>query len=262
MGKTTKELEMSQSVRRGVKVFEDADLASYYVANKISELIKKRQLEGKQAILGLATGATPKGVYRELVRMHKEEGLSFANVVTFNLDEYYPMQPDDINSYVRFMHEQLFNHIDIPTHQIHIPDGTVEASAIEEHCKDYEDKIAFFGGLDLQLLGIGRTGHIGFNEPGSTIDSTTRLVTLNAITREDGIKDFNGLENVPTQALTMGVKTIVKAKEIYLMALSERKAPIVQQAINGMVSTAIPATFLQKLPHVEYVLDKQASSLL
>lgn len=262
MEKTTKEIVTGKSVRKGVRVFDDADLASCYVANKISELIKKRQAEGKQAILGLATGATPKGVYKELVRMHREEGLSFANVVTFNLDEYYPMLPNDINSYVRFMHEQLFNHIDIPAHQIHIPDGTIEVGDIEMHCKCYEDKIAAFGGLDLQLLGIGRTGHIGFNEPGSTLDSSTRLVTLNAITREDGIKDFNGLENVPTQALTMGVKTIVEAKEIYLMALSERKARIVQQAIDGMITTDVPATFLQNLAHVEFVLDKHASALL
>ncbi len=262
MKKTTNEPDTDISVRKGVKVFEDADLASCYVAGKISELIKTRQAEGKHAILGLATGSTPKGVYKELVRMHKEEGLSFANVVTFNLDEYYPMQPDDINSYVRFMNEQLFNHIDIPAHQIHIPDGTVDFNAIDTHCERYEAKIEAFGGLDLQLLGIGRTGHIGFNEPGSTLDSTTRLVTLNAITREDGIADFNGLENVPTQALTMGVQTIVQAKEIYLMALSERKAPIVQQAIMGEISTNVPATFLQDLPHVEFVLDSKASALL
>ncbi|MHC5201497.1 glucosamine-6-phosphate deaminase [Myroides sp. LJL119] len=245
-----------------IKVYEDDQSASVYVAGRIANIIENKQSLGQSAILGLATGATPKGVYKELIRLHKNEGLSFNNVITFNLDEYYPMQPVEELSYVSFMNTNLFNHIDINKNNIHIPDGTLSNEAIREFCLEYDKKISALGGLDMQLLGIGRTGHIGFNEPGSVIDSTTRLVTLNDLTRSDAIDDFKGLENVPTHAITMGIKTITEAKEIILLALSERKAEIMQKALEGEISAQVPATYLKQFSHVEYVLDQGAAKLL
>lgn len=153
-------------------ILENSREASRLVATEIATLVQNRKVAGKPAVLGLATGSTPTSIYAELVRMHKEEGLSFANVVTFNLDEYYPMQPEDHQSYMRFMKEHLFDHIDIKPENVHVPDGTVAIENIADYCRDYEAQIAAIGGIDIQLLGIGRTGHIGFNEPGS--DQSTR----------------------------------------------------------------------------------------
>lgn len=156
-------------------IYLDSDLASKSVAKEIADLIRTNNQLDKPTILGLATGSSPKKVYQELIRMHREEGLSFKNVITFNLDEYHPMEPDSIQSYVRFMKEQLFDHIDIPVTNYHLPDGTLALEKIPEFCRDYEAKIERLGGFDYYLLGIGRNGHIGFNEPGSTINSKTRL---------------------------------------------------------------------------------------
>lgn len=242
-----------------IKVYEDKEQASVAVAQRIADLIKSKQAVGEKAVLGLATGATPIGVYKELIRLHEEEGLSFQNVITFNLDEYYPMQPDSDQSYVAFMHQQLFAYVDIPAENINIPDGTLGQEIIDTYCEAYEQKIANAGGLDIQLLGIGRTGHVGFNEPGSTADSLTRLVTLNEVTRQDAAPAFGGLENVPTQAITMGVGTIAKAKHIILMAWGEKKAEIVKKALEGEITSDVPATYLQQLEGVEFVLDKGAS---
>lgn len=262
---------MSQSIKKGgvtdktdkmIKVYTDKDMASAYVAERIANVIKRKQVKGEHAILGLATGSTPKGVYKELIRLHKDEGLSFKNVVTFNLDEYYPILPIDDQSYVSFMRNNLFSHIDIDPKHIHIPNGTLSIADIQAHCDLYEQKIVDFGGLDLQLLGIGRTGHIGFNEPGATQVSKTRLVTLNDITREDASDDFGGKDKVPTQAITMGVQTITNAKEVILMALSQRKAEIIKQTLEGSISSDIPATYLRHIAHVEYILDSEAASLL
>ena len=253
---------LEHSLQQAIKVYANADGASLYVAEKIAQIIKNKQELGDLAVLGLATGSTPKGVYRELVRLHQNEGLSFQNVVTFNLDEYYPMHPVEEQSYVAFMKQNLFNHIDIPQNQIHIPDGTLSLEGIQAYCDLYEQKIKDFGGLDVQLLGIGRSGHIGFNEPGSLRDSITRLVTLDNITREDASDDFGGKDHVPTQAITMGIQTIIQAKQILLLALSERKAEIISKALKGEISATLPATFLQQLEHVEYVLDQKAAALL
>ncbi|MGG5600695.1 glucosamine-6-phosphate deaminase [Myroides sp. DF42-4-2] len=253
---------LENSLQQAIKVYPSADAASLYVADKIAQIIKRKQEVGDLAILGLATGSTPKGVYKELVRLHQNEGLSFQNVVTFNLDEYYPMHPVEEQSYVTFMKQNLFNHLDIPAHQIHIPDGTLSLEGIQAYCELYEKKIQDFGGLDMQLLGIGRSGHIGFNEPGSLKDSLTRLVQLNDITRTDASDDFGGLDNVPTQAITMGIQTIMQAKQIFLLALSERKAEIIEKALKGEISAAVPATFLQQLEQVEYILDQKAAALL
>ena len=255
-------LEETRFEKLPVKVYEDEHTASKTVARRIAAIIREKHKKGERAVLGLATGATPVEVYAELIRMHKEEGLSFKNVITFNLDEYYPMQPDAKQSYVRFMDENLFSHIDIPRENIHIPDGTLQKEDIADYCLAYENKIGEMGGLDLQVLGIGRTGHIGFNEPGSAPNSGTRLVTLDDLTRRDASRDFGGKENVPTKAITMGIGTIFKAREIILMAWSGKKAPIIKKAVEGEISGNVPATYLQLSENVEFILDKDAASEL
>jgi glucosamine-6-phosphate deaminase len=255
-------LEETRYEKLPVTVYSSPSAASVAVAARIAKLIRAKQEKGEKAVLGLATGVTPIAVYNELIRLHKEEGLSFKNVVTFNLDEYYPMQPTAIQSYVRFMDQQLFDHIDIDRENIHIPDGTLKEEDITAFCLNYEKQISAYGGLDLQILGIGRTGHIGFNEPGSAPNSGTRLVTLDDLTRNDASRDFGGKQNVPTKAITMGVGTIFKAREIILMAWSKKKAPIVKKAVEGELSSDVPATYLQLSDHVEFILDEPAASEL
>src|SRR3954453_23165295 len=181
------------------------------VAERIAALIRERAGQGRRAVLGLATGSTPIGVYRELIRMHHEDGLDFSNVVSFNLDEYYPMAPESIHSYVRYMRENLFDHINIPPENVHLPDGTVPREQVEEFCAGYEQAIRDAGGIDFQILGVGKTGHIGFNEPGSGVESRTRLIALDTVTRRDASADFLGEDHVPTEAITMGVASILEA---------------------------------------------------
>ncbi len=243
-------------------IYDNVETASKKIATEIAELIKEKNNQGKQCVLGLATGSSPIDVYRELIRLHKEEGLSFKNVVTFNLDEYYPIARENVQSYWYFMHEHLFNHIDIPEENIHIPDGTIPEEDVYDFCQQYETTIRQTGGIDLQILGIGRTGHIGFNEPGSGINSPTRMVTLDSLTIADAAGDFYSEENVPRKAITMGVGTIMPSKRIILMAWGEKKASIVQKAIEGPVIDAVPATYLQHHPNTEIVLDKEAATKL
>ncbi|TDE02775.1 glucosamine-6-phosphate deaminase [Flavobacterium sandaracinum] len=244
------------------KIFKNASEASLLVAQEIAQLIVSKQAENKVCILGLATGSSPIKVYEELVRMHKEDGLSFSNVVTFNLDEYYPMKKENHHSYYYFMHEHLFNHIDIKPENINIPDGTVPIEALKQYCIDYENMIKNAGGLDFQLLGIGRTGHVGFNEPGSHINSGTRIITLDYITRVDASSDFNGIEYVPKRAITMGISTILKSKRIILMAWGQNKADVIKKTIQDDISSEIPATFLQNHDNTTFVLDQSAASEL
>ncbi|GHA55684.1 glucosamine-6-phosphate deaminase [Pontibacter akesuensis] len=255
-------LEETRFEKLPVTVFPDQQKAAVRVAQRIANLIRTKQDKGQHTVLGLATGATPVAVYAELVRLHREEGLSFRDVITFNLDEYYPMQPDAAQSYVTFMNENLFDHIDIDKEKVHIPDGTLPREQIQAYCLNYERKIEAVGGLDLQVLGIGRTGHIGFNEPGSAPNSGTRLVTLDDLTRRDAARDFGGKGNVPTKAITMGIGTIFKAREIILMAWSRKKAPIIKKAVEGDISSEVPATYLQLSDNVEFVLDEDAASEL
>ncbi|QDT05646.1 Glucosamine-6-phosphate deaminase 1 [Rubripirellula lacrimiformis] len=244
-----------------IQIFPDSDLASRAAADEIAALIRSRASEQRCCVLGLATGSTPVRVYQELVRQHQDEGLSLENVITFNLDEYLPMAPDAQQSYVRFMQQNLFNHVDIPAQNIHIPDGTIATEDVPNYCRDYEDRIIRAGGIDLQLLGIGRTGHIGFNEPGSTADSITRMVTLDPVTRADAANDFGGIEKVPSHAITMGVRTILQSRRIRLLAFGDHKASIVQRTIEGEVSTDIPATYLQSHSDVQFLLDPDAAAL-
>jgi glucosamine-6-phosphate deaminase len=232
------------------------------VARRIAELIRAKAAAGRRAVLGLATGSTPIGIYRELIRLHRDEGLSFANVISFNLDEYYPMDPGSIHSYHRFMWENLFSRLDIPGANVHILRGDVPREQVESECRQFEEAIREAGGIDLQLLGIGRTGHIGFNEPGSGAESRTRVVTLDLVTRQDAAADFFGEENVPPEALTMGVATILEAREILILATGEHKAAIVRRAVEGEVDHEIAATFLQRHPHTTFYLDHAAAASL
>ena len=253
----------TQSVEKiPTTIWDTPGKAAKKVADDIAEAIRDKQSKGEQFILGLATGSTPIRVYQELIELHKKEGLSFKNVVTFNLDEYYPMQPDAQQSYVAFMHEKLFDHIDIPQEQIHIPDGTIPIADIEDYCKNYEKAIEDVGGLDVQILGIGRTGHIGFNEPGSRLDSETRLVLLDRITRKDAKKDFVELSKVPHKAITMGIKTIMAAKKVYLLAWGTHKSKVLVKAVEGEITSDVPATYLQEHKNAECHVDTAAAEEL
>ena len=244
------------------QIFEDAKQASVSVAEEIAELIIERQKEDKNVVLGLPTGSTPVGIYAELVRLHQVERLSFKNVITFNLDEYYPIDPNALQSYVRFMHEYLFDQIDIQPENINIPDGTISENEVNGYCKNYEAKIALCGGIDIQLLGIGRTGHIGFNEPGSPVDSLTRRITLDHLTITDAASDFYGEQYVPKTAITMGVGSIMKAKKVKLLAWGEAKSSIIQKAVEGEITKLIPATYLQQHPDAQIILDQAAAAEL
>ncbi len=240
-------------------IYANSKDASKAVAIEIAELIRRKQSEGQPCILGLATGSSPKTVYAELVRMHREEGLSFKNVISYNLDEYYPMEPDSIYSYHRFMKEQLFDHVDIPAGNYHLPDGTLPAQRIQEFCREYEQQIEEAGGLDFQLLGIGGNGHIGFNEPGSLINSHTRLITLDHSTRAAAAGEFGGLHKVPRRAITMGVTTILNAKRIVLLAWGERKAAVISGAVEGEVTEKNPASYLQTHQNSTFIIDQHAA---
>ena len=236
--------------------------ASHCVASEIAELIRSRQRAGRKAVLGLATGSTPVSLYAELVRLHREEGLSFANVVTFNLDEYYPISPAHLQSYSHFMRVHLFDAVDIPPGQVHVPDGTVPKGRVDAYCGAFEEEIRAAGGIDFQILGIGRTGHIGFNEPGSSLRSITRLVALDPLTRRDAAGDFGGDDATPHFALGMGVRTILSARRIVLMAWGQHKADIVRTAIEGECSAQVPASFLQEHDNAVFVLDQAAAGEL
>jgi glucosamine-6-phosphate deaminase len=244
-----------------VVVDDHADIARL-VAARIAAVIRERTAGGGRAVLGLATGSTPIGVYRELIRMHRDEGLSFAGVVTFNLDEYWPMPSDAVHSYHRFMWENLFSHVDVDPANVHIPNGTMRREEIEAECEAYEAAIEAAGGIDFQILGIGKTGHIGFNEPGSGASSRTRLVHLDNVTRRDAAADFFGEEFVPKQALTMGVATILRAREIAILATGEHKAGIVRRAVEGAVDVEVAATFLQRHPNTTFYVDAAAGAEL
>jgi glucosamine-6-phosphate deaminase len=241
-------------------VVDEHDAIARLVAGRIAALIRERRAGGQRAVLGLATGSTPIGVYRELIRMHRDEGLSFRNVVTFNLDEYYPMSKDSVHSYHRYMWENLFAHVDVDPANVHIPPGDLPREQLDEACLRYELDIERAGGIDFQLLGIGKTGHIGFNEPGSGVESRTRVVHLDNVTRLDAAADFFGEENVPREAVTMGVATILAAREVVIIATGEHKAPIVRRAVEGEVDLEVAATFLQRHPNTTFYVDDAAAA--
>jgi len=245
-----------------VTVYDQPGDASRAVAREIADLVQSRAAAGQKTVLGLATGSTPVAVYDELIRLHREEGVSFKTVITFNLDEYWPMRPDALQSYHRFMREHLFDHVDIPADAIHIPDGMLPREKVAEACARYEELIRDAGGIDLQLLGIGRTGHVGFNEPGSAVESRTRLITLDSVTRSDAASDFFGEWNVPRQAITMGVGSILDARRVVLLAFGEHKAPIVRKAVEDLPCSHVSASALQQHTDARFVLDRAAAARL
>ena len=253
---------MAQTRERVPVVIVEYDEIAATIARRIAELIRRRNAEGRPAVLGLATGSTPIGIYRELIRLHQEEGLDFSRVITFNLDEYYPMDRESIHSYHRYMRENLFDHIEIPEENVHIPRGDIPREDVEAYTTGYERAIEEAGGIDFQILGIGKTGHIGFNEPGSGVESRTRLVALDTVTRRDAAADFFGEDNVPTEAITMGVATILDAREIALVATGEHKAGIVRRSVEGEPDPDVAATYLQNHPDATFYLDPAAAAEL
>lgn len=262
---TRNQPEPSPSAHRALEhirtvVVDDHGELAQLVAARMATLIRERAAAGRNAVLGLATGSTPIGVYRELIRLHTDEGLSFRNVVTFNLDEYWPMPVESVHAYHRFMWENLFSHVDIDPANVHIPSGVMAREDADSACAAYEAAIREAGGVDFQLLGIGKTGHIGFNEPGSGVSSRTRLVHLDNVTRRDAAADFFGEEHVPKQAVTMGVATILEAREIAILATGEHKAGIVRRTVEGEVNVEVAATFLQRHPNTTFYLDASAGS--
>lgn len=256
------ESELTRLEKIPTRIYGSADDACKTVADAITQLIIERNSAKKPAVLGLATGSTPVRLYRELIRRHREEGLSFANVITFNLDEYYGLSGDHPESYRKFMQDQLFDHVDLKPENTHVPDGKVSRDAVFESCKVYEEAIKAVGGIDIQILGIGRTGHIGFNEPGSGPQTLTRMVTLDSLTRADAARDFLGEENVPRHAITMGVGTILAAHMVFLLAWGESKASIIAKTVEGQQTDMIPATFLQQHKQCTFCIDEAAASHL
>ena len=248
--------------RVAIQIFESSAQASAVVARQIADLVRQRASEERIAVLGLATGHAPVKVYEELVRMHREEGLDFANVVAFNLDEYWPIDPAAYQSFHRWMHERFFSQVNVPRQNIHMPSGAVPEDHVEEYCREYEQLIAQAGGIDYQILGIGRSGHIGFNEPGSARESVTRVVHLDKLTRMDAAGSFFGEENVPKMAITMGVGTVMRARRIALLAFGEHKAMVVRRAVEGPGSADVAASFLQEHPDATFYVDEAAAAEL
>jgi len=263
MPKPVESLNLADSIEKiPVKIYKDLKEGSLFAAKKIADLIKEKQNKKEKCVLGLATGSTPKTLYEELVRMHKEEGLSFKNVTSFNLDEYYPIDHDAMQSYNSYMHRHLFDHIDIDPKNIHIPNGELPKDQVKAHCHEYEKMIEDAGGIDLQVLGIGNNGHIGFNEPGSSIYSRTRLITLENSTRLANSYEFANISEVPRMALTMGISTIMKAKQIVLLAWGPAKAPVMQRSVEGPVSEQVPASLLQQHHDCSFIVDEAAAAEL
>jgi glucosamine-6-phosphate deaminase len=243
-----------------LEIFPDAKSGSVFVAKKIAVLIKEKQKNKERCVLGLSTGKSPLKLYAELIRMHKEEGLSFRNVVAFNLDEYYPIQRNAPQSYYRFMKENLFNHVDIDPKNCHIPNGELPRDAMKSFCNEYEQAIIDAGGIDLQILGIGSNGHIGFNEPGSSRYSKTRVTPLENSTRLSNAGDFESVTQVPRLSVTMGISTILKSRMIILMAWGSNKSQAVQKSLEGPATEEVPASILQQHEDTLFVTDEAAAS--
>jgi glucosamine-6-phosphate deaminase len=243
-------------------IYKDSVSASKSVAAEIASVIKVKQLRNERCLIGLATGSTMVAFYEELVRLHKEENLSFANVHTFNIDEFYPMDPNSIQSYSKFMHEHFFDLIDIEPENINIPDGSLPPEKVNGFCAEYENRIDNLGGLDVIIQGVSSRGHTGFNEPGSPTDSKTRLVTLDRATITAAASDFYGEKNVPRKALTMGIGTMFKAKKVFLLAWGEGKAPIIKKMVEGPMTDQVPASILQQHDDATIILDEASAETL
>ena len=259
----THKMDLTDSLEKiPVKIFPSPKEGSVFVAIEIAKLIKEKESRGEKPVIGLATGSTPKTLYAELVRMHKLEGLSFKNVITFNLDQYYPMEANAIHSYHYFMRKYLFEQTDIDPHNYYLPDGMIAKDQVKQHCFEYEKKIEDAGGIDLQILGIGNNGHIGFNEPGSAIYSKTRLITLDNSTRLANSHEFGNMSQVPRMAITMGISTILTSRKIILMAWGQTKSPVIKKAVEGLATEDVPASLLQNHNDCTFVIDESAASEL
>ena len=243
-------------------IYETPAEGANQIARDIAQLIRDKQKAGRFCVLALAGGNSPRNVFSALVRMHQEEGLSFRNVVVFNLYEYYPLAPDAVTSNLNALKEMLLDHVDIDRQNIFTPDGSIAKDTIFEYCHLYEQRIESFGGIDVALLGIGRVGNIGFNEPGSRLNSTTRLILLDSVSRNEASKMFGNIDNTPISSITMGVSTILGAKKIYLMAWGEEKAAMVKACVEGNITDNIPASFLQTHNNAHIVIDLSAAANL
>ncbi|GHT73698.1 putative glucosamine-6-phosphate deaminase-like protein [Bacteroidia bacterium] len=243
-----------------LSIFTDADIASDLVAKQVAHLIREKQKTGENCVLGLVAGSTAVGVYERLAELHKKDGLSFKNVIVFNVDEYYPIAKDELQSHYRYLYEYLFNEVDIPKENIHLIPGGLNRNEISAFCQNYEDQIRAVGGIDLQLLGLDGRGQIGANEPGSMFNSRTRLITLDYSTRMGAASNFFGEENVPDHCITMGLGTIMDAKRIILMAWGEGKAKTIRKMVEGPVTEMMPASVLQNHPNASFVFDTAAAA--
>ena len=241
-----------------VKIYKNPTEGSNVLAAQIAKLIKEKQAQNLPCILGMATGATPILLYKELVRLHQEEGLSFRNVITINLDEYYPISRSAYQSYWSFMHRHLFDLVDIDPKNIYLPNSEWKQEEVKEKCVAYEQTIEKIGGIDLQILGIGKNGHIGFNEPGSSFHSKTRIIHLDHLTRMANLYEWYDLNKVPRTAITVGISSIMKAKKIVLLAWGN-KAEIVAKSVEGDVTEQIPATVLQNHDDCTFIIDEYAA---
>ncbi|MCK4271450.1 glucosamine-6-phosphate deaminase [bacterium] len=239
-----------------VIVKENYDKMSRLAAKIIAEVVREKP----RAVLGLATGSTPMGTYKELIRLHKEEGLDFSQVVTFNLDEYIGLPPEHEQSYHYFMKENFFDHINIPPGNIHLPPGMVEN--LLEACRQYEQDIKDAGGIDIQLLGIGVNGHIAFNEPGSSLGSRTRVKTLDNNTIQNNSRFFERIEDVPKYAITMGIGTVMNSQRLLLLATGVNKAHAIAITVEGPITALVPATIVQLHRQATLVVDRQAAAEL
>ncbi len=243
-------------------IYESAEEGANHVANEIAHIIREKQKAGRFCVLALTGGSSPRNVYSALIRKHKEEGLSFRNVIVFNLYEYYPLAPDAINSNLNALKEMFLNHVDIDKQNIFSPEGTIAKDAILEYCRLYEQRMESFGGLDIALLGIGRVGNIAFNEPGSRLNSTTRLILLDNDSRTEASKMFGSIESTPVSSITMGISTILSAKNIYLTAWGDEKAKMIKECVEGPVTDTIPSSFLQTHNNAHVVIDLAAAGNL
>jgi len=243
-------------------IYEESEEASAQAAREIAMEIKEKKRQGKYCVLGLPAGSTPNGVYQELIRLHRQEGLGFRHVIAFTLDEYYPMEEGSIHSFHTYMYKHFFSQVDILPEHIYIPRGDLPISELYQFCREYDKKIQELGGIDIQLLGIGRTGHIGFNEPGSQLNSKTRLVVIDTATKQDMAKKFGGVINVPPRAITMGIDNIMKARRVILLGFGEAKADILKKTIEGPVTEQVPASYLQLHDNATIYLDMGAAMQL
>ena len=243
-------------------IYESPEEGANQVALDIAQIIRDKQKAGRFCVLALAGGNSPRNVYSALIRMHREEGLSFRNVIVFNLYEYYPLSENAVSSNLNSLKEMLLNHVDIDPQNIFSPSGSIAKDTIFEYCRLYEQRIESFGGIDVAVLGIGRVGNIGFNEPGSRLNSTTRLILLDNASRNEASKMFGNIENTPISSITMGVSTILAAKKVYLMAWGEEKAQMIKECVEGNITDTIPASYLQTHNNAHIAIDLSAAANL